>query len=116
MLELKLLGVPEVKLGGRSVVLRRRRSISLLAYLALTQRAYAREVLEWLLCGDSPANRAHKLVSNLLVDLHRELSAYVVTMRGGMVSFDTSLPYAVDIVDFSARAARCDSSSSQEDL
>jgi DNA-binding SARP family transcriptional activator len=116
MLELKLLGVPEVKLDGRSVGLRRRRSLSLLAYLALTQHAYAREVLESLLCGDSPANQAHKLVSNLLVDLHRQLNAYVVSLRGGMVSFDSSRPYSVDILDFSARAARCDSSSSLEDL
>ncbi len=115
MLELKLLGVPEVSLDGRPVILKRRGSISLLAYLALSQRAHAREVLESVLCGDRPDDQSRKFLSNLLVDLHRQLGSHIVTRRG-MVNFDSTRPHAVDVRDFCARAARCNLSTSLEDL
>jgi DNA-binding SARP family transcriptional activator len=115
MLTLKLLGVPEISLDGRPVIMKRRGSISLLAYLALTQRAHAREVLASILCGDSPDDQARKFLSNLLVDLHRHVGSYVVSEHG-MVRFATSRPHSVDVVDFSAASVGCGSVSSLEDL
>jgi DNA-binding SARP family transcriptional activator len=115
MLELKLLGVPEISLDGRPVILKRRGSISLLAYLALSQRPHPREVLASLLCGDVPDDEARKFLSNLLVDLHRQLREYVVTARG-MVRFDSTRPHTVDVLSFCSSAARCGPNSSVEEL
>jgi DNA-binding SARP family transcriptional activator len=115
MLKLKLLGVPEISLDGRPVLMKRRGSISLLAYLALSQRAHAREVLASILCGDCPDDQARKFLSNLLVDLHRQVGGYVVSEHG-RVHFAATQPHTVDVVDFSARSADCDSHSSLEDL
>ena len=97
------------------MTLKRRGSISLLAYLALSQRAHAREVLASLLCGDTPDDQARKFVGNLLVDLHRQVGSYVVTGRG-IVSFDSARPHTVDVFDFCETAMACDATSSLEEL
>src|SRR5579871_3832778 len=115
MLKLKLLGVPEIRLDGRPVVMKRRGSISLLAYLALSQRAHAREVVASILCGDSPDDQARKFLSNLLVDLHRQVGSYVVSEQG-MIRFAASRPHTVDVVDFRERSGGCLPTSSLEDL
>ena len=74
LLELNLIGVPEVVLDGQPVVFARRGSIALLAYLALSQRAYPRETLATLLAGDSSEDQARKYLSNVLVDLRQRPS------------------------------------------
>ncbi len=60
VIELKFLGVPEIRLDGRLVVPARRASIGLLAYLALTKRAHPRENLATLLAGDTSEEHARK--------------------------------------------------------
>jgi DNA-binding SARP family transcriptional activator/predicted ATPase len=101
-LELKLLGVPEVTLDGRPIAFARRGSIALLAYLALAQRARARESLATLLAGDSSDEQARKYLSNVLVDLRQQLGNYIVATRQ-TVAFDRSLPHSLDVTDFQAR-------------
>src|SRR5262249_49369879 len=73
MLELNLLGVPEVTLDGQALTFTRRGSIALLAYLALSRRAHAREALATLLAGDSFEEQARKYLSNVLVDLRQQV-------------------------------------------
>src|SRR5580765_8347636 len=90
-LELNLIGVPEVILDGQPVVFARRGSIALLAYLALSQRAYPRETLATLLAGDSSEDQARKYLSNVLVDLRQHLGDYVSATRQ-TVAFDRTLP------------------------
>src|SRR3954447_9360674 len=74
LLELNLIGVPEVILDGEPVTFARRGSIALLAYLALSRRAYPRESLATLLAGDSSEDQARKHLSNVLVDLRQRLN------------------------------------------
>jgi DNA-binding SARP family transcriptional activator len=102
LLELNLIGVPEVVLDGRPVVFARRGSIALLAYLALSQRAYPRETLATLLAGDSSEDQARKYLSNVLVDLRQHLGEYVSATRQ-TVSFDRTLPSHVDVDEFRAQ-------------
>ncbi|HEY2595400.1 MAG TPA: BTAD domain-containing putative transcriptional regulator, partial [Chloroflexota bacterium] len=96
LLELNLIGVPEVVLDGQPVVFARRGSIALLAYLALSQRAYPREALATLLAGDSSEDQARKYLSNVLVDLRQHLGDYINATRQ-TVAFDRTLPSRVDV-------------------
>ncbi|MBV9173951.1 MAG: hypothetical protein JOZ81_28130, partial [Chloroflexi bacterium] len=102
LLELNLIGVPEVVLDGQKVTLARRGSIALLAYLALSRRAHPREFLAALLAGDSSEEQARKYLSNILVDLHQHLSRYVVATRQ-TVAFEWRLPHCVDVDEFETR-------------
>jgi DNA-binding SARP family transcriptional activator len=99
LLELNLIGVPEVVLDGRTVVFARRGSIALLAYLALSKRAYPRETLATLLAGDSSEDQARKYLSNVLVDMRQHLGDYVSATRQ-TVAFDRTLPSRVDVDEF----------------
>jgi DNA-binding SARP family transcriptional activator/predicted ATPase len=115
MLELNLLGVPEVVLDGQVLTFTRRGSIALLAYLALSRRAHAREALATLLAGDSFEEQARKYLSNVLVDLRQQLGGYIIATRQS-VSFDRTRPYQLDVAAFQARAEDCHDSDSQAEL
>jgi DNA-binding SARP family transcriptional activator len=106
MLELNLMGVPEVVLDGEALTFARRGSVGLLAYLVLSRRAHAREALATLLAGDSSEDQARKYLSNVLVDLRQALGGYVVATRQTVV-FDRTLPHRVDVTDFQSRLADC---------
>ncbi|MBV9602270.1 MAG: AAA family ATPase [Chloroflexi bacterium] len=115
MLALTLLGVPEISLDGRILTFKRLGSITLLAYLVLSRRLHAREMLATLLAGDSPDDQARKLLSNLLVDIRQQVGDYLVATRQS-VSFNRARPYTLDVTDFQARAANCRDGSPLEDL
>jgi DNA-binding SARP family transcriptional activator/predicted ATPase len=102
MLELSLLGVPEVVLDGEAVTFARRGSVGLLAYLVLSRQAHAREALATLLAGDCSEEQARKYLSNVLVDLRQTLGGYIVATRQTVV-FDRHLPHRVDVADFQSR-------------
>jgi len=115
LLELNLIGVPEVILDGQPVVFARRGSIALLAYLALSQRAYPRETLATLLAGDSSEDQARKYLSNVLVDLRQHLGDYVSATRQ-TVAFDRCLPSRVDVNEFRAQVESALDAQSPPDL
>src|SRR5215471_5564875 len=115
MLELNLIGVPEVFLDGEPVCFARRGSIALLAYLAVSRRTHPRESLATLLAGDSSEEQARKYLSNVLVDLRQRLGPYVRATRQ-TVTFDRSLPYRVDVADFQSHLEAALASGSEADL
>ena len=115
MLEIKLLGVPEVCIDGHAVTFTRRPSVALLAYLVLSGRVHTREALATLLAGDSFEEQARKQLSNVLVDLHQHLGDIIVTNRQ-TVSFDQTRPYRLDVAEFVAHVARCQQNASLSDL
>ncbi len=106
MLELNLMGVPEVVLDGEALTFARRGSVGLLAYLVLSRRAHAREALATLLAGDSSEDQARKYLSNVLVDLRQALGRYIVATRQTVV-FDRALPHRVDVTEFQSRLGEC---------
>jgi DNA-binding SARP family transcriptional activator len=99
MLGLRFMGVPEVVLDGQPVAFRRRGSIALLAYLVQSHRAHPREALAMLLAGDNCDGQAHKLLSNVLVDLRQRAGDYVIATRQ-TVAFNRGLPHQVDTAEF----------------
>jgi DNA-binding SARP family transcriptional activator len=115
MLELNLMGVPEVILDGQPLTFARRGSIGLLAYLALSHRAHAREALSTLLAGDSSEDQARKYLSNVLVDLRQRIGGYIVATRQ-TVAFDRSRSHRIDVAEFQSELATCLSSDHLSDL
>src|SRR5262245_61582634 len=106
MLNLRLIGVPEIELDGTPVTLVRRGALALLAYLAVSQRAHARDVIATLLAGDNPDTHARKFLSNALVELHRVLGEYIVATRQTL-AFNTQLPFRLDVQEFQQRVSSC---------
>jgi len=80
-LRLRLLGTPEVVLGGQPLNIKRRRALALLAFLAVTGRPHRREVLATLLAGDAAESQALKHLSNAQTDLRAALGDYLVVER-----------------------------------
>src|SRR5262249_45896257 len=98
-LRLRLLGVPEASLGGRPVAFRRRTSLALLAYLAVTGRRHSRAALAGFLAGDLDEAQAHKRIDNALNDLRAAAGGYVTATRE-WVALDGELPHWVDVAAF----------------
>ena len=103
-LSLRLLGVPEVRLGDQPVALRRRTSVALLGYLAITGRRYPRSMLTGLLAGDASEEQAQKRVSNTLADLRAAVGEHLQVTRQ-WVEFDRERPHRIDVSEFEAQVA-----------
>src|SRR4051794_36107961 len=73
-LELRVLGVPEIKFGEKRIVLARRSSLALLAYLAVAGGTHPRELLTTLFGGDGSEDQARRRLSNALADLRQQLA------------------------------------------
>ena len=105
-LQLRLLGVPGASLDGRPVALRRRTSLALLAYLALTGRRYTRSMLAGILAGDASEEQAQKRVGNTLTDLRAAVGEHLHVTRE-WVAFDRQRPHWIDVAEFEAQVAAC---------
>ena len=103
-LQLRLLGVPGASLDGRPVALRRRTSLALLAYLALTGRRYTRSMLAGILAGDASEEQAQKRVGNTLTDLRAAVGEHLHVTRE-WVAFDRERPHWIDVAEFEAQVA-----------
>ena len=91
-------------MDGRPLALRRRASLALLAYLALSGRPHRREALATFLAGDASETRANKLLSNVLTDLRGAVGPYVAVTRQ-TVAFEAGLPHWIDVATFRAHLA-----------
>jgi DNA-binding SARP family transcriptional activator len=98
-LELKLFGVPEIRVDGRPVSLTRRSAWGLLAYLAVGGGLHAREVLTAMFGGDGTDAQARRRISNALADIRRELPACLLT-SWHVLGFQRNLTYESDVQQF----------------
>jgi hypothetical protein len=98
-LRLNLLGAPRISLRGVQLSFGRRKALALLAYLAMSGRPAAREVLANLLVDETTDNLARQHVRNALVDLSSQIGDYLVVSRQ-MVAFNRALPYWLDVEEF----------------
>ena len=103
-LRLRLLGVPEVRLGDQPVALRRRTSVALLGYLATTGRRSPRSMLTGLLAGDASEAQAQKRVSNTLTELRAAVGGHL-QVTPEWVAFDRERPHWIDVSEFEAQVA-----------
>jgi DNA-binding SARP family transcriptional activator len=102
MLQLRLLGRPEIIRAGVSVT----ESLSskgqaILYYLAVTSRPQPRSSLASLLWGDMPDAAARTNLRKALANL-REMVGDYLDLDRQMVTFNLDRPYWVDVTDFMA--------------
>jgi DNA-binding SARP family transcriptional activator len=97
-LQIRLLGTPEVLLDWVPLTFARRRTVGMLAFLAVSGRPCSREALMALLTTDHAGERASKHISNSLTELRQELGAYIHADRHS-ISLSSSLPYSLDTRD-----------------
>ena len=99
-LEITLLGIVEVK--RENVLLtnfRHRKSLALLAYLAITRESYSRERLAGLLWGQASDANALGGLRKVLAELRILIGPYLLE-HGRQVAFNHDLPCYIDVLDF----------------
>jgi DNA-binding SARP family transcriptional activator len=84
-LRIKVLGQPQVLLGGTAVPFRRTKALALLVYLAVSRRAHTRAALAALLADAAAPAVVKSRFRAVLADLHREVGAYLVVDRETVV-------------------------------
>lgn len=100
-----LFGAPEIRRDGATVKLKRRKSLALLAYLALSGQAYSRDALATLLWPDLDQAHGHTVLRSVLADLHRALGHEGLATEGDQVCLRVAPEIEVDVVRFRALVA-----------
>ncbi|MDX1521227.1 MAG: AAA family ATPase, partial [Anaerolineae bacterium] len=106
-LKLLLLGPPCFEVDGTSVEINRRKAIALLAYMAVTQQAYNRDVLATLLWPEAPRNRARAGLRQTLWELNKALGENWIASKGETLSLQPDAEVWVDVHNFQALLAAC---------
>jgi DNA-binding SARP family transcriptional activator len=101
VLQLRLLGYPELRLGDAPLRFRRRKTLALLVYLVLTGRPAARETLAALLSDPDKTSEQLALQSlrASVSELRDQLADYLVVSRQA-VAFEPAAPHRVDVHEF----------------
>ena len=100
MLELTLLGSPEVRLHGQPVTgFRSTKAQALLFYLALAHRPLQRGMLVALFWADQDESQARVNLNQTLSNLRKLLGDYIDADRQTL-RFNHSLPYRLDVEHF----------------
>ena len=103
MLELRLLGHPQIQQNGTELTnLKKGKPLALFAYLAVTKRAHSRSVLAGLLWGDMSESTARKNLTKALGVLRPHLEEYL-TITPQTIAFDGDSDYWLDVEDFEAK-------------
>ncbi len=105
IVQLDLLGPPRFLRGDQGAVVRRAKSVALLAYLAASRLPQTREHLQVLLWGESSSVAARKNLRNVLWSLHETLGQDVVVASAEHLALHRAL--RVDLWEFDAAAVRC---------
>ena len=85
-LSVTLFGVPRIERDGAAVTVKRRKSLALLAYLAVTRQPHGRDALATLLWPDAAAERARAGLRRTLVDLNAALGKGWLDADGDQVA------------------------------
>ena len=95
-----LFGAPRIVLDGGSVNIERRKTLTLLAYLAVTGRAHSREELITLLWPDLDAARGRAQLRNTLADLQRVIGKGWLDTEGDQVKLAGGRGLRIDVGRF----------------
>ena len=98
-LRLNLLGPPSISMRGVKLSFGRRKAFALLAYLAMSDRPAAREVLANLLVDETTDHLARQHVRNALAELSSQIGDYLIVSRQ-VIAFNRTLPYQLDVEEF----------------
>jgi len=108
-LAIRLLGIPEIRLGEQALIFRTRKVLALLVYLVTEGRMHSRESLMALLWPESASNSAAASLRVTLSRLRQGLgqAGEVLITEGGNVYFDSNDSVDLDL-DWLRTAARDD--------
>jgi predicted ATPase/DNA-binding SARP family transcriptional activator len=95
-----LFGAPRIVLDGRVVTVERRKTLALLAFLAVAGRAHGREELITLLWPDLDAGRGRAQLRNTLADLQRAIGKGWLDAEGDQVGLAGGAGLWVDVARF----------------
>ena len=104
-LDLTCFGAPRLALDGKQVEIKRRKSLALLIYLAITQRSYTREALATMFWPDAPTERAYANLRQSLWEINQALGPGWVQAERDTVALDPSKSLRVDVIEFRQRLA-----------
>lgn len=115
-LELRLLGNPQVRLGGREVKdFISAKVQALFFYLAVTGQSHSRDHLAALFWGNSSETSAKRSLSKALSNLRQLIGSHLLIERQD-VAFNFDLPHQLDVAVFEATVARARSETNLNDL
>ena len=103
---LKLLGPPILELGGRPVMLARRKTTALLAYLALEGGTHARDRLAAFFWPESTQGKARANLRSSIFEINHALGRSVLVTEQDRIRLAPG-GIRVDIDEFRALAAEC---------
>jgi DNA-binding SARP family transcriptional activator/predicted ATPase len=100
-LRIRTLGTPQVWLGEVPLTFRRRKSLALLVYLALTGRAHGREVLASLFVDRASDAQAREQFRTTLTSLVEQVGPFVLVTRD-TIALDRAQPSWLDADELQA--------------
>ena len=102
-LNIRLMGTPEISIGGVPLVLNHLKSRALLFYLAATGRPYTRDHLATLLWGESSQTEAYHSLRSSLYRLRKAMQAAkageALIRNNGLLILDPD-SYTCDVIEF----------------
>ena len=104
-LKITLFGAPRIERDGAAVTLERRKSLALLAYLAVTGQAHGREALATLLWPEADESAASAGLRRALVDLRQTVGAEWLATEGDQLALPDAPGLTVDVRAFRAGLA-----------
>ena len=104
-LNIILFGAPRIERDNAVVTVERRKSLALLAYLAVTPGAHGRATLATLLWPESGESAARAGLSRALADLRQTVGAEWLTAEGDQIALPDAAGLAVDVRAFRASLA-----------
>jgi len=98
-LTIRLLGIPEIRLGDQALSFRTRKVLALLAYLAVERGLHSRESLMALFWPESPSNSAAASLRVTLSRLRQGLgqAGDVLITEAGNIGFDSNYSVVLDL-------------------
>jgi DNA-binding SARP family transcriptional activator len=101
-LNLYLLGPPQLEQAGQSLSVSRRKSLALLAYLAVTNRTQHRDALATLFWPDTTQRRARGNLRRVLSDLNKVLTKEYLLTDGEQITLARPDDLWLDVARFQA--------------
>ncbi len=102
MLEITLLGRPQIKLDQVNAVINANKALALIYYLAATERPHSRQSLAALLWSDLPEEAARRNLRVELTRLKRIFEPYLIIERDTL-AFNVKAIYTLDLAHFEAK-------------
>jgi DNA-binding SARP family transcriptional activator len=107
LFRMRLLGYPELSLGGLPLAFRRRKTVALLVYLVLENRPIARETLAHFFADATSERLARHSLRASVAELREQLPSHFVVSRQA-IAFNNSARHWVDVQEFQRRLAAAD--------